>query len=73
METYFVGEVETTSIPAVHVPKNTPRPPTQAPAHDNQSSGFVKILQYLVPLLILGAAFALQYYGKKTKSTESDN
>jgi len=74
METYYVGEVDTTSLPtAAAVPKDAPRPPTQAPAYNNQSSGFVKILQYLVPLLILGLAFALQYYGKKNKSTESEN
>ncbi|CAJ1950483.1 unnamed protein product [Sphenostylis stenocarpa] len=72
METYFVGEVDTTSLPA-KVTNNTPLPPTQAPVHSNQSSGFVKILQYLVPLLILGLAFALQYYGKKNNSTKSEN
>jgi len=73
MQTYFVGNVDTTSLPAAQVPNETLRPPAQAPAYNNQSSGFVKILQYLVPLLILGFAFALQYYGKKTKSTESEN
>lgn len=70
MQAYFVGDVDTNSIPAAQAPKGTPSPPTQAPAYNNQSSGFVKILQYLVPLLILGLAFALQYYGKKNKSTE---
>ncbi|WVZ16318.1 hypothetical protein V8G54_009300 [Vigna mungo] len=73
MQAYFVGDVDTNSIPAAQAPKDTPSPPTQAPAYNNQSSGFVKILQYLVPLLILGLAFALQYYGKKNKSTESEN
>ncbi|TKY64123.1 Cytochrome b5 isoform E [Spatholobus suberectus] len=72
MQTYYVGKVDTTTLPA-KVTTNSPRPPTQAPAYNNQSSGFaVKILQYLVPLLILGLAFALQYYGKRNKSTESE-
>ncbi|KAJ1378032.1 Cytochrome b5-like heme/steroid binding domain [Sesbania bispinosa] len=70
MEKYFVGEVDSTTLPA-KVSSNPPRP-TQASAYSNESSGFVvKMLQYLVPLLILGFAFALQYFGKKSKSDES--
>ncbi|KAK7292848.1 hypothetical protein RJT34_15702 [Clitoria ternatea] len=70
MHTYYVGEVDTTTLPANL--NNKPPPLTQAPAYRNQSSGFVpKTLQYLVPLLILAFAFALQYYGKKNKSNES--
>jgi cytochrome b involved in lipid metabolism len=70
MEKYFVGEVDTTTLPA-EAKKNTP-PPVQVTTLNNQSSGFLlKFLQYLVPLFILGFAFALQYYGKKSKSNES--
>ncbi|XP_020223204.1 cytochrome b5 isoform X2 [Cajanus cajan] len=72
MQTYLVGEVDTNTLPTQAT--NTPRPPTQAPANSNQSAGFVlKMLQYLVPLLILGFAFALQYYGKRNKSNEAEN
>ncbi|KAK2434842.1 cytochrome b5 [Trifolium repens] len=64
MEKYFVREVDTTTLPA-EARKNTP-PPVQATTLNNQSSGFLlKFLQYLVPLFILGFAFALQYYGNK--------
>ncbi|XP_061370382.1 cytochrome B5-like [Gastrolobium bilobum] len=70
MQKYYVGKVDTTTLPGKV--NNSPSPPTQAPAHNNESSGIVlKILQYLLPLLILGFAFALQYYGKNTKSNES--
>ncbi|GAU29495.1 hypothetical protein TSUD_360400 [Trifolium subterraneum] len=70
MEKYFVGEVDTTTLPS-EVKKN-PAPQVQATTLNNESSGFIlKFLQYLVPLLILGSAFALQYYGKKSKSNES--
>ncbi|WJX91670.1 hypothetical protein P8452_73408 [Trifolium repens] len=70
MEKYFVGEVDTTTLPA-EAKKNTP-PPVQATTLNNQSSGFLlKFLQYLVPLFVLGFAFALQYYGEKSKSNES--
>ncbi|KAL2336245.1 hypothetical protein Fmac_010691 [Flemingia macrophylla] len=70
LEKYFVGEVDTSTLPGEDT--DTPRPLRPVPA--NQSSGFVlKILQYLVPLLILGFAFALQYYGKGNKSSESEN
>lgn len=77
MQDYLVGEVDTSTLPAKD--NNSPPPLTRAPASSNQasesshqSSGFVlKILQYLVPLLILGFAYALQYYGKRSKSNES--
>ncbi|XP_027351037.1 cytochrome b5-like [Abrus precatorius] len=66
MQSYFVGEVDTSTLPSEV--KHTPAPPTQAHGVGNQSSGFVvKILQFLLPLLILGVAFALQYYGKRSK------
>lgn len=69
MEKYFVGEVDTNTLPAQVTSSSSVRPPTQAPVYNNQSSGFVvKILQYIVPLLILAFAFGLQYYGKKSKS-----
>ncbi|XP_004510632.1 cytochrome b5 [Cicer arietinum] len=71
MAKYFVGEIDNTTLPAVI--KNKPiHPSTQAPTISNESSGFfLKFLQYLVPLLILGFAFGLQYYGKENKSNES--
>ncbi|TKY61224.1 Cytochrome b5 isoform E [Spatholobus suberectus] len=70
MEKYFIGKVDTSTLPA-KVNHSLP-PPTQAHGVGNQSSGFVvKILQFLLPLLILGLAFALQYYGKKKHASTS--
>ncbi|XP_027336410.1 cytochrome b5-like [Abrus precatorius] len=74
MQTYFVGEVDTNTLPAKV--NNNPPPPTlaPAPAYNNQSSGFiVKMLQYLVPLLLLAAAFVIQFYAKKTSPTNGEN
>ncbi|KAF3439814.1 hypothetical protein FNV43_RR18092 [Rhamnella rubrinervis] len=66
MEQYYIGKVDLSTIPE----KPNYKPPQQAaaaaPPQGNQSSGSaVKILQFLVPLLILGLAYALQYLRKK--------
>ncbi|KAB1219711.1 Cytochrome b5 [Morella rubra] len=58
MKKYYIGDIE---IPVAPV-KNAQTQPSQ----QNQSSGSaMKILLFLVPLLILGLAFALQYFGKR--------
>ncbi|KAF8024521.1 hypothetical protein BT93_F1638 [Corymbia citriodora subsp. variegata] len=62
MEKYYIGEVNSSTLPA----KSEYTPPTQVPSGLVQSSGIaIKILQFLVPLLVLGIAFALRYFGKK--------
>ncbi|KAI4355284.1 hypothetical protein L6164_004073 [Bauhinia variegata] len=72
MEKYFVGEVDISTLP--EKPSLRPQPMQSATAASDQSPGFVvKILQFVVPLLILGIAFALQYYGKKNKPTKHEN
>lgn len=72
MQKYFVGEVDNNTLPAK--PNYRPPPPAQAYAASDQSSGsLLKILQFVVPLLILGVAFALQYYGKKTSPAKPEN
>ena len=72
LDKYYVGDVDTSTIPAKD--EHSPPPRTQAPAATNESSGFViKILQFLLPLLILGLAFALQYYGKRSKSATHED
>ncbi|KAA8516209.1 hypothetical protein F0562_019388 [Nyssa sinensis] len=56
MNKYYIGEVDSSTLPGKH----QSNPPPKAPSTSNQSSGvLVKILQFLVPLLILGLAFAL--------------
>ncbi|NP_001237928.1 uncharacterized protein LOC100306380 [Glycine max] len=70
MEKYFIGKVDTSTLPP-KVSHSLPQP-TQTHGAGNQSSGFVvKILQFLLPLLILGLAFALQYYGQKKHASTS--
>ena len=66
MEQYYVGKVDVSTVPE----KPNYKPPQQAavaaPPQGNQSFGSaVKILQFLVPLLILGLAYSLQYLRKK--------
>lgn len=63
MEKYYIGEVDLSTVPV----KNKYTPPMQAPTPGAvQSPGItIKILQFMFPLLMLGLAFALRYYGKK--------
>ncbi|XP_075492683.1 cytochrome b5-like [Primulina tabacum] len=62
MDKYYIGEVDMSTIPLKHAYV----PPTQAPYNPDKTSEFViKILQFLVPLLILGLAFAVRHYAKE--------
>ncbi|KAL5538467.1 hypothetical protein UlMin_021771 [Ulmus minor] len=65
MEKFYVGKINISTLPEKPNYKPTPEADSQA----TQSSGtVVKILQFLVPLLILGLAYALQYFGKTKKN-----
>ncbi|GMN42848.1 hypothetical protein TIFTF001_012062 [Ficus carica] len=60
MEKYYVGDIDISTLPEVdHKPFQL-----QAPQPNPSSGGAVKILQFLLPLLILAIAFALHFYGK---------
>ncbi|KAJ1390821.1 Cytochrome b5-like heme/steroid binding domain [Sesbania bispinosa] len=68
MEKFFVGNVDSSTLPT----KVNHIPPPLTRGDSNQSSGFVaKTLQFLLPLLILAFAFALQHYGKKKQVSDS--
>ncbi|KAL2345936.1 hypothetical protein Fmac_007221 [Flemingia macrophylla] len=70
MEKYFIGKVDTCTLPAKAI--HSPPPPTQAHNVAYQSSPFVvKMLQFVLPLFILAIAFALQHYGKKKQASTS--
>ncbi|KAL0904276.1 hypothetical protein M5K25_026363 [Dendrobium thyrsiflorum] len=58
---YCIGEIDSSTVPA----KRAYVPPQQAPYNPDKTSDFlIKILQFLVPILILGLAFAVRYYTK---------
>ncbi|BAT87813.1 hypothetical protein LR48_Vigan09g165900 [Vigna angularis] len=72
MEKYYIGNFDTSTLPA-NVNHRQP-PPTQAHGGGNQSSEFVvKILQFLLPLVILGLAFALRSYGKEKQAAPHES
>ncbi|MBA0562940.1 hypothetical protein Golob_007958 [Gossypium lobatum] len=65
MQKYYIGEVDATTIPARRMYKAQ----TSTAATQQEEPGFLfKIIQFLVPLLILGFAFGLQFLGKKEKT-----
>ena len=67
MEKYYIGEVDSTTVP---VPKKF-KAQTSAVTHKQDESSFlIKILQFLVPLLILGFAFGLPLLGKMEKAED---
>ncbi|KAL4369439.1 hypothetical protein GQ457_05G001020 [Hibiscus cannabinus] len=67
MEKYCIGEIDSTTVPL----RDTGKPRTSTPVTNqlNNDPGLLsKILQFLVPLLIIGFAFGLQFLGKKEKT-----
>lgn len=72
MHKYCIGMVDTSNIPTEDKSIPPPPPPTQARNNRDQSSGFVaKALQFMLPLLILAFAFAMQHYGKKKQVSDA--
>ncbi|GFY90189.1 cytochrome B5 isoform E [Actinidia rufa] len=61
MSKYFVGEVDSSTLPA----KVQYKPPKATSAAGQGTGNLIKILQFVIPLLILGLAFALKQFGKK--------
>lgn len=62
MHQYYIGKIDPSSVPL----KRTYIPPQQAAYnHDKTPEFVIKILQFIVPLLILGLAFAVRHYTKK--------
>ncbi|XP_010520941.1 PREDICTED: cytochrome b5 [Tarenaya hassleriana] len=62
MKQYYIGEIDSSTVPA----KRTYVPPQQAAYNQDKTQDFViKILQFLVPILILGLALVVRQYTKK--------
>ncbi|XP_055817069.1 cytochrome b5-like [Solanum dulcamara] len=63
LKKFFIGEIDSSTLPAE--PKYTPPPPTTSSAGNEGSGNLLKILQFLLPLLILGAALAFRSFYQK--------
>lgn len=61
MEQYYIGEIDSSTVPK----KRAYIPPQQPYNPDKTPEFVIKILQFLVPLLILGLAFAVRHYTKE--------
>lgn len=61
MDKYLIGTIDTSTVPL----KRTYAIPQQPEKKDNTHEVVIKILQFLVPLLILGLAFAVRHFTKK--------
>lgn len=63
MEEFYVGDIDHSTIPT----KAKYTPPKQHNLNQGKTSDFItKILQFLVPLLILGLAVGIRFYTKST-------
>ncbi|XP_030507547.1 cytochrome b5 [Cannabis sativa] len=63
MNEYYVGEIDASTIPK----KVTYTPPKQPYYNQDKTSEFIiKLLQFLVPLAILGIAVGIRFYTKAT-------
>ncbi|KAL0436724.1 UNVERIFIED_CONTAM: cytochrome [Sesamum radiatum] len=61
LEEYYVGDINSSSIPA----KTASAPPKQTQKNEDAGSGFIiKLLQFLVPLIIMGVAIGVRFYTK---------
>ncbi|KAK4441020.1 cytochrome [Sesamum alatum] len=61
LDEYYVGDINSSSIPA----KTTSASPKLAQKNEDAGPGFIiKLLQFLVPLIILGVAVGVRFYTK---------
>ncbi|XP_058102593.1 cytochrome b5-like [Magnolia sinica] len=61
MDEYYVGEIDMSTIPT----KSKYTPPKQPHYNQDKTGEFIiKLLQFLVPLAILGLAVGIRYYTK---------
>lgn len=63
MDEYLLGDIDSLTIPM----KRAYTPPKQPYYNQDKTSEFIiKLLQFLVPLAILGLAFGIRFYTKST-------
>ncbi|VFQ63638.1 unnamed protein product [Cuscuta campestris] len=66
LDKYYIGEIDASTVPAKRV-YTGPRPQSQEDSSDKSPDLVIKVLQFLVPLLILGLAFLVRHYTKEKK------
>ncbi|KAK7814675.1 cytochrome b5 [Quercus suber] len=65
MDEFYVGDIDSASIPT----KTKYTPPKQPHYNQDKTPEFViKVLQFLVPLLILGLAVGIRFYTKSASA-----
>ncbi|CAI9107436.1 OLC1v1006786C2 [Oldenlandia corymbosa var. corymbosa] len=65
MDELYVGDIDTSTIPT----KTKYTPPKQPQYNQDKTSEFViKLLQFLVPLIILGVAVGIRFYTKSASA-----
>lgn len=63
LDEYYVGDIDSATIPT----KKAYTPPNQPHYNqDNTSEFIIKLLQFLVPLIILGVAVGIRFYTKQS-------
>ncbi|GFZ20135.1 Cytochrome b5 like [Actinidia chinensis var. chinensis] len=61
MDEFYVGKIDSSTIPT----RTTYTPPKQPHYNQDKTSEFIiKLLQFLLPLVILGVAVGIRYYTK---------
>ncbi|PIN08213.1 Cytochrome b5 [Handroanthus impetiginosus] len=64
LDEFYVGDIDSSAITTT---KKTHAPPKQMQNTQDTSSGFIiKLLQFLIPLVILGVAVGLRFYTKSS-------
>ncbi|GAB2265019.1 Cytochrome b5 isoform E [Dionaea muscipula] len=64
MEKYYIGEFDASTIPQTS-PENVPSEQQAQYKPDKRPEFVIKILQFMLPLVILGLAFLVRQYTKK--------
>ncbi|KAH6804088.1 cytochrome B5 isoform E [Perilla frutescens var. frutescens] len=63
MDKYYIGDINMEKVPAKRVSSH---PCTTSPSENTKTPEFaIKVLPFLVPLFILGSAFAVRHYTKE--------
>jgi len=69
LDEYYVGDIDSATVPAkTKFAAPTPKVTTSESSQSKSSDFLIKILQFLVPILILGLALGIRSYTKTPSS-----